>query len=457
MEAVSHIMQNINTTLAGKNLVVGLGRTGLSVVRFLAGKGIAVAVNDSRDIPPGLDEIKHDYPDVACFTGGFNDAAFSSADRLIVNPGLSVKEPVIQNAVKRGVEVIGDIEVFARFVDAPVIAITGSNGKTTVTTLLADMAGAAGINAGVGGNIGTPALDLLDKGYQLYILELSSFQLETLTSLSPRAAVVLNITEDHMDRYSGIADYAQAKSVIYQQAQHAIVNADDARVMSMPVAGQVTEFSLAKPVSDNQFGICQHDNSQWLCHGRQLLLDTSELLIAGSHNHANALAALAIGYAAGFDLQAMLQALKEFKGLPHRTQFVAEINQVRFYNDSKATNVGASIAALNGFDNLQGRSVVILGGDCKKADFAPITPVIERCCRAVVLLGRDQAAIEKYLPGNMVIYKALSLKDAVAKALKLAQAGDRVLLSPACASFDMFSGFEDRGNQFIKAVRELQS
>ncbi len=234
MENVARKMTDDSTTaLTGKNLVVGLGKTGLSVVRFLARKGLQVAVNDSRDVPPGLNELKSEFPDVARFTGGFNELAFKSANRLIVNPGISIREPAIAAAQADGVEVIGDIELFARFVDKPVIAITGSNGKTTVTTLVGEMARQAGIAVGVGGNIGTPALDLLDQGNELYVLELSSFQLETLYSLKPQAAVVLNVTEDHMDRYDNLQDYAAAKEAIYKGAQFAVINLDDETVVRM--------------------------------------------------------------------------------------------------------------------------------------------------------------------------------------------------------------------------------
>jgi len=450
-------MHNGQTLMTGKNLVVGLGKTGLSVVRFLNAIGESVAINDSRDVPPGHEEMKEQFPDVACFTGGFNQAAFTSAERLIVNPGISVKEPLIAEAIKRGVEVIGDIEVFARFVDKPVIAITGSNGKTTVTTLLGEMAKAAGINAGVGGNIGTPALDLLGKGYELYILELSSFQLETLYSLKPLASVVLNVSEDHMDRYDSLREYADAKAVIYQNADHAVINGDDAVVALMKTKDKKVSFQMQKPNNENQFGITEVDGLQWLAMGDQCLLPVNDLLIAGKHNQANALAALALGHAAGFDMQRMLEALKTFKGLPHRTQFIAEINQVRFYNDSKATNVGACIAALNGFDNSVNKTVIIMGGDCKQADFSEITEVIRRACRAVILIGKDKKDIENCLPVDIKRIEAVSLSQAVSLGLSHAEPGDRVLLSPACASFDMFSGYEDRGNQFIKAVRELVS
>lgn len=456
MENVARKMTDDSTTaLTGKNLVVGLGKTGLSVVRFLARKGLQVAVNDSRDVPPGLNELKSEFPDVARFTGGFNELAFKSANRLIVNPGISIREPAIAAAQADGVEVIGDIELFARFVDKPVIAITGSNGKTTVTTLVGEMARQAGIAVGVGGNIGTPALDLLDQGNELYVLELSSFQLETLYSLKPQAAVVLNVTEDHMDRYDNLQDYAAAKQAVYKGAQFAVINLDDETVVRMKTEGVRVGYTLSGNCQEGVFNLCEKNGQRYLSRGNEKLLPVDELMMPGRHNQSNALAALALGEAVGIPMQAMLNTLRSFSGLPHRTQYVGEVNQVRFYNDSKATNVGASIAALSGFDDGLHKSVVILGGDCKQADFSALTNIVSQCCRGVVLMGRDAPEILEHLPKAMPLEHAVNIKHAVDLSLKLAEPGDRVLLSPACASFDMFNGFEDRGNQFMLAVREL--
>ena len=441
---------------ADKTLVVGLGISGMSVVRFLNEKGVSLAVTDSRDIPPGIETLKQDYPDVARFVGGFDERAFASAQRIVVSPGVALTEPCLLEAIDNGVSVIGDVELFAQHVDAPVIAITGSNGKSTVTTLVGEMAKACGINVGVGGNIGRPALDLLDKGYELYVLELSSFQLETIESLKPQAAVVLNISEDHMDRYRGLDDYAEAKARIYHNAMNEVVNLDDERVVNMvnPL-GQVG-FTLNEPHEENEFGICNHEGQRWLCRGNDRLIAADELLVPGDHNIANALAALALGQAAGLAMEGMLNALRRYAGLPHRTQYVAEFGGVKFFNDSKATNAGACIAALNGMDRGDGsKSIVILGGDCKDADFSMLEPVVEATCRAVVLIGRDADEINRHLTGQVPVLKATDLRDAVQKSLSQALEGDRVLLSPACASFDMFRGFEDRGEKFIKVVQEL--
>jgi len=454
--AVKNMMQD-KIEYAGKTLVVGLGQTGMSVVRYLSNRCESLAVTDSRDIPPGLDELKNDYPDIARFTGRFDELAFLSADRLIVSPGIALTEPMIQQAIDRGIPVLGDIELFAQHVDKPVVVITGSNGKSTVTTLLGLMAAEFKIKAGVGGNIGIPALDLLDAGNEFYILELSSFQLETLSSMHPIASVVLNISEDHMDRYKGIDEYSDVKSSIYQNASVAIVNLDDKRVSKMAADQNKIYFSMSEPNSENDFGICNQQGQQWLCQGSNLLCNKDDLLIAGDHNVANALAALALGQASGFSNDAMLKALKSFKGLIHRTQFVAKIDNVNYYNDSKATNVGACIAALEGLaKNDDSKSVVILGGESKDADFSELTSVIQSTCSAAILIGRDAKLVEKFIPSTVRVILADTLLQAVTQAKEVAKSGDRVLLSPACASFDMFKNFEDRGDQFIQIVQGLE-
>ncbi len=443
--------------LQARTLIVGLGKTGLSCVRFLSARGLPVAVVDSRDQPPGLEVLRAELPGVALFTGGFDKAAFDAADRLIVSPGVSVRQPMIQAAVARGVELIGDIELFARHARHPIVAITGSNGKSTVTAMLAAMASACGKRAGVGGNFGTPALDLLDQDVELYILELSSFQLETTDSLTPVAASVLNISADHMDRYTGIDDYALAKQRIYRHAGQRVFNRDDAAVMAMTVGdGQASYFTLGVPASDAQFGLREQAGAQWLAKGGDLLMAVGELPLPGLHNQANALAALALGWAAGLSMSGMLDGLRRFRGLPHRTQYVAEIDGVRWYNDSKGTNPGATIAALNGFADHEGRIVLIAGGQSKNADFTALAVVARRACKAVVLFGEDAERIASVLDASRATKRAGDLREAVALAAEQARPGDIVLLSPACASFDMFSGFEARGEQFVRIVLEYQ-
>ncbi len=437
-----------------KTLIVGLGKTGLSCARYLVSQGVPVAVTDTREQPPGLDALKADLPDLALFLGGFDASVFEAAERLVVSPGVPVSEPLIQEAIARGVQVVGDIEIFADVANAPVVAITGSNGKSTVTTLVGEMAEQAGLNVRIGGNLGEPALELLDENAELYVLELSSFQLETTSSLSPKAAVVLNISSDHMDRYADVATYSKVKSYLYNKAEIGIFNLDDPMVVAMR-QGRESDllYTLGEP-GKNRFGLHQRDGVEWICYEERHLLPSAELLIPGRHNLSNTLAALALGSAVGLSETAMLDAIKQFRGLSHRTQFVAEHRGVRWYNDSKGTNVGACIAALKGFEDA-GKTVLIAGGDSKGADFSELKPAVEQTTRAVVLIGRDAKLIEKALAGSVLILHAETMEQAVSIAAEQARFGDQVLLSPACASFDMYTGYEQRGQVFMDAVAGL--
>jgi UDP-N-acetylmuramoylalanine--D-glutamate ligase len=445
-------------TNSAKTLIVGLGTTGLSCARYLAAQGEPLAVTDSREHPPGLDALCKDYPDMAMFLGGFQAEVFSAASRLIVSPGISLDEPLIRDAKARHIEIVGDVELFARVANAPVVAITGSNGKSTVTTLLGAMARMAGKQVAVGGNLGEPALDLLNDDVELYILELSSFQLESTHSLKSQAAVVLNVSPDHMDRYRDLAEYAATKASIYVGSGIKVINRDDPIVSAMVVADATTiGFTLGTP-ADGDFGLHEIDGVKWLSQGHTPLIPVTELRIPGRHNMANALAALALGSAVGLPQNDMLAALRTYSGLPHRTQWISEKGGVRWYNDSKGTNVGATIAALQGLHPEQGdsRTVLIAGGDCKDADFSPLAAVVQKTARAVILIGKDASRVESALAGEVKIERAPSLEAAVALASELAHPGDRVLLSPACASFDMFRNFEARGEAFIEAVEALQ-
>ena len=436
-------------------LVVGLGKTGLSVVRYLRALGEAVVVVDSRDLPPGLATLKQDYSDVECFTGEFKQSLFVNAHRIIVSPGVALSEPALIEARKKNIEIIGDIDLFAHEVSAPVIGITGSNGKTTVTTLLAMMAKQAGVNAVASGNIGTPVLDSLDDNVELYVLELSSFQLETLQDLPMKAAVVLNISADHLDRYKDVAAYATSKQIIYRNADTLVLNKDDP-LASLVIASAEKKlyFTLNKPAK-NEFGLCEAENGdKYLCFGEQCLIAVDQLKIKGMHNLQNVLAALALGYISGLTLESMVSSLQEFKGLPHRTQFIAEINGVNWINDSKATNVGATIAALTG---LPGKHVLIAGGVAKGADFSELRDVVAKHCRAVILFGQDAEQIKSVLTDDLVVQVVGDMQSAVISAQSLARPGDNVLLSPACASFDMFDNFEHRGDVFVQLVRALKS
>ncbi|MEZ5536972.1 MAG: UDP-N-acetylmuramoyl-L-alanine--D-glutamate ligase [Thiolinea sp.] len=442
-------------------LIVGLGPTGLSVARHLGRKGIAFAVTDSRQSPPGLADLQREFPDVPCDLGSFKDDFFAPATCLVVSPGVAVSTPQIKAARARGAEIVGDVELFVREAQAPIVAITGSNGKSSVTKLVELMAHKAGLSCYAIGNIGRFVMDILAEPVpDLYVMELSSFQLETTCSLKTVSATVLNVSEDHMDRYDGFADYAAAKAVIYRQCAHPVLNRDDAVVMAMAdqpgfsgdsSAAAITSFGLDAPAA-GEFGIIEQGGKRYLAKGEHCLLATDEMRLPGQHNAANALAALALGEAAGLAEAAMLEAIREFSGLPHRTEWVRHLNGVDWFNDSKGTNVGATVAALRGFP---GKTVLIAGGLGKAADFSPLGSVIGDRARAVVLIGEDAELIARVIPESVPHPRAVSMDEAVRIAAELAQPGDNVLLSPACASFDMFANYMQRGEMFADAVRRL--
>ncbi len=446
------LLNKTDSTTGAKTIVVGLGKTGLSCVRFLLAQGESVMVVDSRMNPPGLDELKAEFPAVPVALGPFDASLLCAAKSLLVSPGVSLRSSGIAEAIAQGVDALGDVELFARHAKAPVIAITGSNGKSTVTTLVYDMARAAKKDVRIGGNIGTPLLELLQANEpDLYVLELSSFQLETTHSLKPAAAAILNISQDHLDRYADMQAYIDAKRRIFAHADSRIINADDVVVSAMCAdQKKCVRFTLQAPQSDNDFGLRQQDGSLWLARGDKLLLPVAELKTAGMHNVANALAALALGERVGLPMIAMLEALRHFKGLPHRCQWIANKNGVDWYNDSKATNVGSAEAAIKGFDR---PVVLIAGGEGKGQDFSPLKDALVDKGRAVILIGRDAPVVEAALESIVPVQRAASMGEAVVKAAQLAQSGDAVLLAPACASFDMFSGFEARGECFTAAVQ----
>ncbi|MGM8933537.1 UDP-N-acetylmuramoyl-L-alanine--D-glutamate ligase [Pseudomonas neustonica] len=439
-----------------KRIIVGLGSSGFSVARYLAGRGLSFAVVDTRQSPPGLDKLKRFAPMADLYLGELDEQLLCGASELIVSPGIALSTPALLAAAKAGVSIVGDIELFAREAKAPIVAITGSNAKSTVTTLVGEMAAAAGIAVAVGGNLGTPALDLLDENAALYVLELSSFQLETTDRLNARVATVLNVSEDHMDRYSGLAAYHLAKHRIFRGAEQVVVNRDDA--LSRPlVADELPTFTFGLSRPDFKgFGLVQQDGESWLAFEFEPLMPTRELKMRGAHNQSNALAALALGHAAGVPMQPMLEMLRRFAGLPHRCQWVGEHAGVSFFDDSKATNVGAALAAINGLGaDIDGKLVLIAGGDGKGADFKPLSQPVERYCRAAVLLGRDADKVAAALPSSLDATQVDSIEAAVQLAADKAQPGDIVLLSPACASLDMFKNFEERGRLFADAVGRL--
>ena len=438
-----------------RTLVVGLGKTGLSCVRYLCEKGRDVAVADSRLSPPGLDDLRAEWPDLPVYLGEFDADLFAGFNELVVSPGISVAEPAIRVAADKGAVIRGDIDLFSEVADAPIIAITGSNGKTTVTTLVGEMARAAGRRVEVGGNIGTPALELLGRGADLYVLELSSFQLETTRELNALAATVLNVSDDHMDRYPDKMAYFQAKQRIFNGCQNAVVNLDDA--LSTPMARDNLRFLCFgfHRVNPDTFSTRDDDEGTWITFGFDNLLLAEELGLMGQHNISNVMAALALGHAAGLPMDVMLDTAKRFKGLPHRCEFVRRVSDVDYINDSKGTNVGATAAAIESLVPAGGKIVLIAGGEGKGADFSLLAEPVATHCRAVVLIGTDAETIATALGNRVETVNAADIAGAVHTAKKLAQPGDRVLLSPACASFDMFRDYGDRGDRFRQQVEGL--
>jgi UDP-N-acetylmuramoylalanine--D-glutamate ligase len=438
-------------------VIVGLGRTGLSCAAYLLERGWRIAVTDTREKPPELKRLRELNPDIPVRLGGLDTKLLDDAICVVASPGISLAEPFFAEARRRGLEIVGDIELFARAVDAPVVGITGTNGKSTVTTLVGRMAERAGIKVRVGGNLGEPALDLLrasatdEKRTELYVLELSSFQLEATDSLDLRAAAVLNVSPDHMDRYGTIEDYAAAKARIFARCDAAVINLDDPLVVAMPGPGQRTlSFSLRASIGAD-YSVVER-NGWWLARHDEPVLPVADMKIKGLHNAANALAALALGEALSLPLSTMLAELSEFPGLPHRSQWVADVKGVTYINDSKGTNVGATLAAVAG---MPGPLVMIAGGDGKQQDFAPLAEAFKGKVRHTVLIGRDAQAIAKVLNGVCSYELCGSLEDAVLAAARVAKPGDVVLLSPACASLDMFRDYTHRGAVFTQAVKEL--
>lgn len=439
----------------GRTIVVGLGRTGLSCARYLQSRGVSFAVTDSRAVPPESSALRQLAPDADTFFGGFDDTLLDGATQIIVSPGVSLREPFLMSAANRSVPIAGDIELFSREVKAPVAAITGTNGKSTVTTLVARMAEAAGKRVLAGGNLGRPALELLDEPVpDLYVLELSSFQLDTTQSLHTAAAAVLNVTPDHMDRYATLQDYAASKARIFAHCDAAIVNLDDVAVRGMAGRLQrVLGFSLLRdPAAD--YCAAQLDGDVALMQGDAQIALMSELKITGLHNAANALASLAMSEALGLARERCVQVLREFPGLPHRSQWLADIDGVRYVDDSKGTNVGATLAAVAG---MPGSLVVIAGGQGKGQDFAPLAAAFRNKVRHIVLLGEDAKLIGDALAGVCTMQFARDMDEAVQLSANAARSGETVLLSPACASLDMFRDYAHRGDVFAAAVRGLRA
>jgi UDP-N-acetylmuramoylalanine--D-glutamate ligase len=449
-----------NVEWSGKSvLVLGLGDTGLSAIHWLARRGARLRAADTRAAPPALGALRAQHPALRVDLGAFDASLLEGVDAIVASPGLALREPLLRAALGRGIEVVGDVEIFAREVarrhGARVLGVTGTNGKSTVTALADAMCRAAGLRSVACGNIGLPVLDVLDRegaAPEVFVVELSSYQLETTSSLALDAGTVLNVTQDHLDRYDSIDAYAAAKARIFRHCAVRVVNRDDARTVAMAGGDDRSfTFGLGKPRSEREWGL--DEERATLLHGARPIAATREMAMQGLHNAANALAAHALGTAIGLPAEPMTKALREFAGLPHRLERVAERGGVRFYDDSKGTNVGATVAALEG---MRDPVVLIAGGEGKGQDFAPLGAAVKGHARAVVLIGRDAPAIAAALAGaGVVLARADSMQEAVAAAFSLARPGDAVLLSPACASFDMFRNYAHRGEVFAAAARAL--
>ena len=438
--------------MAASIVIIGLGQTGLSCVRYFLKQGIVPVVVDSRDAPPGQDELP---AQVRLYKGGLHPEILLQAKQLVVSPGIAIATPEIAAAQQQGVEVIGDIELFVRAATAPIIAITGSNGKSTVTTLVGEMANAAGVKTAIGGNIGIPALDLLDvaEPYQLYVLELSSFQLETTHSLKAVAATVLNVTDDHLDRYPDFDAYRQAKLSIYQDAQTVVTNRDDVLTACPEQDNTRGAVQCSFGADDADYGLIQQRGCTWLAYQGDGIISADDLQITGVHNLMNALSAIALLDAAGVDRIKTLPGLKQFTGLAHRCEFIRKLNDVMWINDTKATNVGATLAALDGLkSSVKGRLYLIAGGDGKGADFGPLVPALRDNIALTYCFGKDGARVAGLAENTKLV---ADLDTAIAEISQLVQPGDWVLLSPACASIDMYANFMARGDHFRALVKAL--
>lgn len=438
-----------NWDYTGKTVtIVGLGQTGLSCVDYFAKKAVKLQVIDTRQQPAGLEKLPADIP---VHTGGLHLEWLLNSDLIVLSPGISVNTVEIQQAIVAGVEVVGDIELFCREATAPIVAITGSNGKSTVTTLVYEMAKAAGIHVGIGGNIGIPALSLLNQPHQLYVLELSSFQLETTYSLQAVAATVLNISADHMNRYRDLEDYRQAKLRIYHRAKTIVVNGEDRLTYPEKVEDLQNIHTFA--AQNAEYHLTQANGKTYLTTPSKILLDVQQMKLSGRHNYMNALAAIALAEAAAIPEQGIIAALQSFGGLNHRFQTVHQANGVRWINDSKATNIGSTQAALNGL-TVEGKLYLLLGGDGKGADFNELKPFIDQPHIHCYCFGQDKLALAALTKQSVVVD---TMEQAISSIAPLLQAGDMVLLSPACASWDQFANFEVRGNEFARLAKQASA
>lgn len=445
------------------HLIAGLGKTGFSMARYLKRRQVPFMVFDTRKAPPGLSEFQAEFPEIKIFLQQLPEDMYACISTILMSPGIAQDLPMIQRAKSLNIPVKGDIECLLEEIQTskvPLLAITGTNGKSTVTTLVGEMTKAQGLSVAVAGNIGLPVLDILEVGvpYELWVLELSSFQLEYTQSLASTAATILNITPDHLDRHRTFDEYKRIKHSVYQNAQWIITNRED--LNTLPGEGMDTSrnisFGLDAPRMANHWGLIQGEGNIYLAKGNECILSVDEMKIKGCHNWLNALAACALAETVGIQKNAMQAVLRRFGGLPHRSQWVRTIEGVDWINDSKGTNVGATISAVTGLGSaMKGRIVLIVGGQGKGADFSLLRSSCKNYIRSMILIGEDAARIEAALFDVVPMTHAATLEEAVFQAKAHACPGDIVLLSPACASFDMFRDFNQRGDDFMQIVGDL--
>lgn len=439
------------------SLVVGLGKTGQSIARHLSKRNINFAIFDTRKKIACMDVLSQEFNKTPIFLQDLPESIFKQLNKIIVSPGVSLQDPVLQKALKQKIPIYGDLECLAKEITAPVVAITGTNGKSTVTTLVGEMAKLAGIRVAIAGNIGTPVLDLLNDGkqYDLWVLELSSFQLDLTYSLKPIASTILNISPDHLDRYENFAAYSKSKHRIYNNSKNLLYNRNDSATLPNISAENIGSFGLDPP-DDNNWGIIKEHGINYLAQGKKKLLSVEELKIQGKQNWQNALAAAALATIIKISSEVQVTVLKNFSGLPHRCQLVKTLSQVSWINDSKGTNIGATISAIEGIGaTCKGKIILIAGGIGKGADFTELRPAIMEYVRALVLIGEDAIKIDNALNNFVPITHSNTLEAAVNEAKLQAKPFDTVLLSPACASFDQFRDFNHRGDVFMHLVNNL--
>lgn len=449
---MSLALQKQTTQFNTETVILGLGETGLSVANFLQDQAMPFVLADTRENPPGLDAFRGRFPNAEYYLGEFPDYVLQNAKQIIVSPGIDINLAILQAAVNEGVQYIGDIELFAQHAKAPIVAITGSNGKSTVTSLVANMAKASSKHVYAGGNLGPPALSLLsNEDAELYILELSSFQLESTHTLQAEVSAVLNISADHLDRHGDITNYANIKAGVYHHAKCSVVNRDDEYVTAMQTHGRVISFGLSEP-DENNFGLVKQNGEFFLARGRQVLIAVNKLSLRGEAGILNSLAALAIGEAIELSMPEMLNVLENFKGLAHRLSFVKELKGVSWFNDSKGTNIGACISSLR---SLEDEIILLAGGVYKGGSLQLLHAALKQHAKHVILFGKDADLFQQSLEGSAPLHRVSAMHEAVLLANNLAISGDKVLLSPACASFDMYSSYMQRGEDFERCVREL--